>query len=118
MNIDSAFETHAQWIESFCEVIFKQDTIDVNAYEKDENCELGKWLYGAGKVQYGQSAAFANLIACHAEFHRLAANVAKTINAKEFDRATQLLQKEGEYAEASRAVYQAILKLRNEIKLT
>ncbi len=113
MNIDSAFETHAQWIESFCEVILKQESIEVAAYEKDEDCALGKWLHGVGQVQYGHSPAFAELLSRHAEFHRLAAHVAQTINAKEFDHASQLLQKEGDYAAASRAVYQAIRALKS-----
>ena len=46
MDLDSAFNKHGVWVEQFCTVIFDANYPGVSAYDKDDNCELGKWLYG------------------------------------------------------------------------
>ena len=117
MNLESAFEKHGGWIEKFCAAIFNQDTLDIATYEKDNNCELGEWLYGEAKAQYGGLNAYANLILSHAEFHKVAGKVVRAINAKDYKLAEDLLSKDGAYAEASHSVRIAILKLREETHL-
>lgn len=117
MDLESAFQKHGGWVEEFCAAIFNQDAVDAATYEKDNYCELGKWLYGEGKMQYGKLSAYANLISSHAAFHKVAGEVAQAINAKNFGRAERLLDKEGAYAMASHDVRLAILKLKEEAHL-
>lgn len=114
MDLDSAFEKHAGWIEEFCTAIFNEDTLDAAIYEKDINCELGKWLYGEGKAKYGKLNAYADLCSSHVAFHKMVGRVVKAINAKDYKLAEGLLGKEGEYATASHWVHSAIVKLKHE----
>lgn len=117
MDLESAFQKHGGWVEEFCTAIFNQDAVDAATYEKDNHCELGKWLYGEGKTQYGKLNAYTSLISSHAAFHKVAGDVARAINAKNFEQAESLLGKEGGYAKASHAVRIAILKLKEEAQL-
>lgn len=41
----------------------------------DHRCDLGKWLYGSGQQNFGQSAIFAELSATHKQFHEATAKV-------------------------------------------
>jgi methyl-accepting chemotaxis protein len=115
--LDSAFQKHGGWIEEFCTAIFNQDSLDAAAYEKDNHCELGKWLYGEGKAQYGKFNTYSLLVSKHAAFHEVAGRIVQAINAKEYKSAEDLLCSEGEYASASRAVHSAIMKLKEESHL-
>lgn len=117
MDLESAFQKHGGWVEEFCAAIFNQDTVDAATYGKDNNCELGKWLYGEGKTRYGKLNAYSILISSHAAFHKVAGEVAQAINAKNYELAELLLDKEGSYAMASHAVRIAILKLKEEAQL-
>jgi hypothetical protein len=114
MDLESAFQKHAGWIEEFCAAIFNKDTVDVGAYAQDDCCELGKWLYGDGKAKYGEMKAYADLVSAHAAFHQEAGKVAQTINEKNYAKAEELFGADGEYAAASHAVRAAIKKLREE----
>ncbi len=114
MDLESAFQTHAVWIEEFCTAIFKQDAPDAATYEKDNYCALGQWLYGEGKTQYGKLSAYPDLALSHAEFHKVAGRVAQAIYDKKFEQAENLLSEGGEYATASNAVRLAILKFKDE----
>lgn len=117
MDLDSAFEKHGVWIEQFCTAIFDRNSLNAGTYDKDDNCELGKWLYGEGKKQYGKLNTYNNLISNHAEFHKVAMKVAQSINAKDYKSAEELLGENGEYVLASQAVHQAIIKLKDESHL-
>jgi len=114
MDLESAFQKHAGWIEEFCTAIFNKDTVDISAYAQDDCCELGKWLYGDGKAKYGELRAYADLISSHAAFHKVAGSVAQAINQKDYAKAEASFGKDGEYAAASHAVRMAITKLREE----
>ena len=114
MDLDSAFQKHGGWIEEFCTAIFNQNTVNVATYEKDNLCELGKWLYGDGMAQYGKLTAYTDLISSHAAFHKMAGRIAQAINAKDYTAAESLLGKDGEYAAASQSVHLTILKLKEE----
>lgn len=112
MDLDSAFRKHGGWIEEFCTAIFNQDTLDVAVYQNDNHCELGKWLYGEGKIKYGEFNAYADLVASHAAFHKVAGSIVQAINAKNYKLAEELLGENSQYATASQKVHAAILNLK------
>ncbi len=114
MDLDTAFQKHGEWIEVFCNAIFNQNSLDALAYEKDNHCELGMWLYGEGKKQYGKLNSYSCLVSKHASFHEAAGKIVQAINAGEYIKAEVLLGEEGDYAAASRAVHLAIKKLKEE----
>ncbi len=112
MDLDSAFKLHGGWIEEFCAAIINRDTLDIAVYEKDNQCELGKWLYGEGKSKYGRLDSYSMLISSHAEFHKVAGKVAQAINGKDFKLAEELLGEDSEFAATSHKVHYAIQKLK------
>lgn len=58
---------------------------------RDDRCELGRWLYGAGGQRYGGLHAFDELIAKHAHFHELACQVTKLTRDGRLAHAQHLL---------------------------
>lgn len=44
---------------------------------RDDRCELGIWLHGAGQQRYGEFKSFDELIAKHAQFHRVACEIVR-----------------------------------------
>ena len=70
---------------------------------------------GEGQSQHRGKAAFTNVIAKHADFHRSAGKVADAINAKKYAAAETMLGGGTEYGHASSAVAGAISALAKEM---
>ncbi len=56
--------------------IADQQSLNPDVIGKDDCCELGEWLYGEGKLHYGNLNAFRELLINHAEFHLEARKIA------------------------------------------
>jgi methyl-accepting chemotaxis protein len=80
----------------------------------DNQCPLGKWLHGEGKGQYGRLGSFGQCVTKHAEFHKSAGSVARTINSGKYSEAEAMLGAGSAYVDASTAVAVAIMSLRRE----
>jgi methyl-accepting chemotaxis protein len=74
---------------------------------------LGKWLHGPGRPGFSHLTQFTDLIGRHAEFHKEAGHVAKTINDGQYDQALKLIGGGTAFASASNGVVVAIRKLRD-----
>ena len=116
MDLDEAIQKHAEWKVKFRAAINKQETMDVATIRQDNGCALGKWLHGEGQSQHRGKAAFTNVVAKHADFHRSAGKVADAINAKKYAAAETMLGGGTEYAFASSAVAAAISALTKELR--
>ncbi|HXD39760.1 MAG TPA: CZB domain-containing protein [Ramlibacter sp.] len=114
MNLENAIAAHAEWKSRLRIAIRKQEKLDADEIALDDQCPLGKWLHGEGKGQYGRLAYFSNCVTKHAQFHKSAAHVARTINAGKYGEAQTMLGLGSPYAEASTAVAVAIIHLRRE----
>jgi methyl-accepting chemotaxis protein len=96
--------------------IDKHEKVDAGSIGKDNCCDLGKFLHGAGKAQLGALPSYALCVAKHAEFHREAGRVAQVINDGKYAEADKLLDGKT-YAAASFAVVTAIGTMKREGKL-
>jgi len=114
MNLDNAVQTHAQWKMKLRAAISKHEQLDLATLSRDDKCELGQWLHGEGKSSYGRLSCHTDCIEKHLAFHVAVTNVAKAVNAKEFDKAEAMLNSGTAYATASSALSVAFLKLRKE----
>jgi methyl-accepting chemotaxis protein len=114
MDLNQAIDRHAQWKVKFRVAISGRETMDAETITKDNCCELGKWLHGDAKSKYGHLPSHSECIARHAAFHIEAGKVAKAINAKKFAEAEAMIDMNTPYADASRDVAGAILKLKKE----
>lgn len=51
MNLVGALQKHMYWKIEFRDAISNQGEMDAVTIAKDNCCELGKWLYGEGKIE-------------------------------------------------------------------
>jgi hypothetical protein len=114
MNLDNAVQTHAQWKTKLRSAISKRLQLDLVTLSRDDCCELGQWLHGEGRLNYGQLASHANCIHKHLAFHSEVTKVARTVNAQQFDAAESMLNAGTPYAKASSALGVSFLQLRKD----
>jgi methyl-accepting chemotaxis protein len=112
MDLDQAIQAHSAWKIKFRTAISQQQTMDVATISKDNCCDLGKWLHGDGKLEFGGLASHADCVAKHATFHVEAGKVAGVINAKRYSDAQRMIDADTPYAKASLAVAGAIMQLK------
>lgn len=91
--------------------------MDAATVSKDNCCDLGKWLHGEAKSQFGNLASHAECISKHAAFHIEAGKVAAAINQKKYAEAEQMIGASTPYTTASTSVAGAILKLKKDARL-
>lgn len=115
MNLDEAITKHAEWKVKFRTAIGKKEKMDAAAICVDNRCDLGRWLHGEGRAAHGTKPEFSALVSKHAEFHKAAGEVAKTINAGKYDVAEKMLGQDTEYAMASTNVAAAITRLKKQV---
>lgn len=115
MKLDDAIATHVQWKIKLRRAIAKREKLDASTIRKDDACELGQWLRGAGQLQHGHCAAFPEVVRRHAEFHEQAALVAAEINAGHHASAARMLDRDSAYWAASSEVGISIVRLKKEI---
>jgi methyl-accepting chemotaxis protein len=56
------------------------EKLDPTSIARDNVCELGKWIYGEGKVKM-PAAQHATLVAAHGAFHKEAARIVSEVYA-------------------------------------
>ncbi len=68
---------HRNWRRRLLDYIDgnSQEKLDETAICRDNNCDLGKWIYGNGEKFYGDETTFQRLVHDHAAFHRSAGEV-------------------------------------------
>ncbi len=113
IDLENAIPAHVQWKSRL------QAAIDTNKKEldpavicQDNKCDLGIWIYGAGK-QYKLKSSYEVLRQKHAEFHKCAADVANKIISNDKVSAQKLL--DGVFKETSLETVMAIQSLRREV---
>jgi methyl-accepting chemotaxis protein len=116
INLDNAIEAHANWRTKLRTAAMRKEQMDVETAERDDCCELGKWLQGAGQSKFGGKPSFVHLIDAHREFHQEAGKVARLINQGAYDVAEQQLSNNTAFSTASNKVGAAVVQLKNEIK--
>jgi hypothetical protein len=76
---------------------------------RDDKCELGRLIHGAGLEQYRMHGTFYTLRSIHAQLHIVAGNIVQLIQSNDRAAATRLFEEE--YYAVSRKVLQAVTAL-------
>jgi hypothetical protein len=116
LNFMSAIDVHMKWrnrLETYIQGNSKED-LQVEAISRDDDCVLGKWIYGAGSERFGTLPTFAEMKAQHAHFHTCAGKVLATATAGHKQEALHMLA-HGDYLRASERVKMLLAKLYVEI---
>ena len=78
--LDTAIQAHANWRAKLRTAVTQKERLDADTVGRDDCCELGQWLHGAGSSQYRSKPSFVNLLGAHRQFHEEAGKVARMIN--------------------------------------
>jgi methyl-accepting chemotaxis protein-1 (serine sensor receptor) len=116
INLDSAIKAHADWRAVLRSAANKFEQIDAETIGRDDCCELGKWLHGAGNSKFGGKPTFVALTSRHREFHIEAGKVARAINQGAGSQAEKMLSSGTPFARASGEVGRLIIEIKKEIR--
>jgi hypothetical protein len=78
MNAKDAISAHVNWKLRIHALLSGKlaEKLDPQAIEKDNVCDLGKWLYSDGRTQLAKPQ-HADLMEAHSQFHREAARIVR-----------------------------------------
>lgn len=114
MDFEQARKKHAEWRVKLRGAITKKETLDVTTIAKDNQCDLGKWLYGEARQRLHCSPLYNECVTKHAHFHMEAGKVAKVINDGHYDQAHSMLGVGSGFSSASAAIVNALDALERE----
>ena len=117
INLDNAIQAHANWRAKLRTAVTQKETLDADTVSRDDCCELGKWLHGAGSSQYGGKPSFVQLLESHRQFHQEAGKVARLINQGAYSEAEKQLESNTGFSNASQKVGAAVIQLAKELKV-
>ena len=115
INLDSAIRAHADWRNKLRHAAAKHEQLDVQTISRDDCCEMGRWLHGAGGSRYGGKPIFVELIAGHKNFHEQAGKVARAVNQGDAQVA-HMMDSGTPFSRASNEVGRLIVQLKKELK--
>ena len=91
-DFDDAIERHKSWNWKLLDFISgRGEDVNPDVVCRDDLCDLGKWIHGAGAASVGQDDDYLRLRKGHADFHRCAADVVRLQLQHENQRARQTL---------------------------
>jgi hypothetical protein len=116
MNFQDAIVAHLKWKDRLKQFLSGTgEALNLVLVARDDQCDLGKWIHGEGKHQYGSVPLYNTMKTAHAHFHETAAEVIKTAKAGNADKARTMLAYGGAYYSASSACVNAITHLRDHV---
>lgn len=116
-NFMSAIEAHVRWkirLEAYINGT-SEEHLDAEVVCRDDQCALGKWIYGAGGNKYGSNPMFGVLKQTHMNFHKSAGEIIRTVDAGDAKQALTMLNS-GEYARHSHRVKSDLARLSIELE--
>lgn len=116
LDFMGAIEAHIRWkvrLENYISGEGKEQ-LDPAVVGKDDQCALGKWIYGPGGRKYDALTIFRSLRDTHAGFHQCAAQVVQSVDEGDADKASEILTR-GCYAKYSNKVKAELARLSIEL---
>ncbi len=117
LNFMGAIEAHVRWkvrLEAYINGT-NQEHLDPDVVCRDDQCVLGKWIYGSGGEKYGNHPMFPVLKQTHMNFHRSAGDIIRTVDAGDREKARTMLNS-GDYARHSHRVKSDLARLSIELE--
>jgi chemoreceptor zinc-binding protein len=110
-QIDKAIAAHGAW-KTRLKTVVDTGTSDtpVATISKDDQCAFGQWLYGPTlSAEEKASQHYAAVKGLHAEFHKIAAQVAGAALSGKGPEALAMIDRGGEYARVSGDLTRAMM---------
>lgn len=110
MNFTEVIMAHIAWKMRLTKYINgdRSENLNPDSVGQDNQCVLGKWLYGEGS-QYQELEEYAKVRTAHAAFHAMAAQVIRFCDAGNLNEAKHLL--DNEYSQTSEHVKRWLARL-------
>lgn len=116
LDVMAAINAHVQWkmrLEKYLEGT-SEEKLDPKVVCLDNQCKLGKWIYGSAVEHFHGDESLDNLRDEHARFHTYAGRIVDYIHANDKAAAKDLL--EGDYKFTSRKVVFALSELSKHLQ--
>ncbi len=112
LDFKTAIDAHIHWKDRLKDAIdgVSGEHLDAGLIGRDDQCTLGKWIYGEGGRHYRGQYEFEQLRAHHAAFHHAAADVLRTVQHGDVEEAEKMLN-DGAYHRESLEVTLSLAKL-------
>lgn len=117
LNVMEAINAHVRWkirLEKYIDGT-SDEKLDPVVICKDNQCVLGKWIYGPAQEHFHNDESLTELREQHAKFHKYAGHIVEFVHEKKLDNAKDLL--EGDYKFTSRKVIYSLTELGKHLKL-
>jgi methyl-accepting chemotaxis protein len=89
-----------------------EERLDAAAESVDNQCALGKWIYGEGQ-QFKDLPDFETVRLQHAEFHQQAGEIVRLVHSADKTAAAEILH--GHYSKTSEILKHQILRLYGKV---
>ena len=116
LNFMDAIEAHVRWkvrLEAYINGT-SNEKLDPEQICRDDQCILGKWIYGPGGEKHGDHPKFPGLRETHRSFHLSAGDVVRLVDGGKKGEARDLLCK-GAYAKHSNRIKGELARLGLEL---
>ncbi|MDO9063916.1 MAG: CZB domain-containing protein [Sulfuricella sp.] len=113
----AAIEAHVRWkvrLENYIDGT-TTEKLDVEIVGMDNQCPLGKWIYGAGGDKYNANPVFQEIRGIHADFHKCSAGIMRQADAGDKEGAVEALRR-GEHFKLSQRIKTKLARLHMELK--
>jgi hypothetical protein len=115
IDLSQAVQAHINWklrLQNYLEGK-SDEKLDPMVICRDDQCELGQWIHGAGMGHFHELEPFHQLRADHAQFHYVAANVVQNVQANDRNAAKAIM--DNEYPRISHKVVLALTELNKAV---
>ena len=115
----AAIEAHIRWkmcLENYIDGT-TTEKLDAEVVGKDNQCPLGKWIYGIGGEKYDANPLFQEIRAIHADFHTCSAGIMHQADGGDKEGAIEALHR-GEHYKLSQRIKGKLARLHVELKGT
>ena len=113
----AAIEAHVRWkvrLENYIDGT-TTEKLDVEVVGMDNQCPLGKWIYGIGGDQYSANPLFQEIREIHTDFHKCSAGIMRQSDAGDKEGAAEALRR-GEHFKLSQRIKAKLARLHVELK--
>ncbi|MBI5918946.1 MAG: CZB domain-containing protein, partial [Nitrosomonadales bacterium] len=113
-SFNDAVNAHIKWKTRLIDYIRgnSKEQLDVAKVSCDDQCDLGRWLYGPAK-EYSKLSEYGDLKGSHAAFHRSVGSIVKCVQEHHQDEAKEKLG--GEFFQLSNQTVRAIKTLQARV---
>lgn len=110
LTLKEIVAAHVGWIEKLDTILRNKNSLehDPDIVGADHLCELGGWIYGAGREFEGRPE-YSKLLEKHAQFHKCAGQILREQSAGKFTNALNLLR--NDLPEYSRQLQMCLVEL-------